>query len=62
MALLEIKKAGAPVLKEVCVPVDKIDSKLKRLMDDMADTMMVQLLPQRDGTDGFFIARLRRKE
>ena len=39
MALLEIKKAGAPVLKEVCAPVDKIDSKLKRLMDDMADTM-----------------------
>ena len=26
------------------------------------DDMMVQLLPQRDGTDGFFIARLRRKE
>ena len=39
MALLEIKKAGAPVLKEVCAPVDKIDSKLKRLMDDMAETM-----------------------
>ena len=39
MALLEIKKAGAPVLTEVCAPVDKIDSKLKRLMDDMAETM-----------------------
>ena len=39
MALLDIKKAGAPVLKEICAPVDKIDAKLKRLMDDMAETM-----------------------
>ena len=39
MALLEIKKAGDPVLKEVCAPVEKIDKQLKKLMDDMAETM-----------------------
>lgn len=39
MSLLEIKKAGAPVLKQHCEPVEKIDKKLKQLLDDMADTM-----------------------
>ena len=39
MALLDIRKAGDPVLKEVCQPVEKIDKKLKQLLDDMADTM-----------------------
>jgi len=39
MALLDIKKAGNPVLKEVCAPVEKIDKQLKKLMDDMAETM-----------------------
>ena len=39
MALLEIKKAGDPVLKEGCAPVEKIDKQLKKLMDDMAETM-----------------------
>ncbi|MBQ1867527.1 peptide deformylase [Selenomonas sp.] len=39
MALLDIKKAGDPVLKEVCAPVEKIDKQLKKLMDDMAETM-----------------------
>lgn len=39
MALLEIKKAGDPVLKEICAPVEKIDKQLKKLMDDMAETM-----------------------
>ena len=39
MAILDIKKAGAPVLKEVCAPVERIDKKLRRLLDDMADTM-----------------------
>ncbi len=39
MALLEIKKAGNPVLKEVCAPVEKIDRRLRRLLDDMAETM-----------------------
>ena len=39
MALLEIKKAGDPVLKLICAPVEKIDKQLKKLMDDMAETM-----------------------
>ena len=39
MSLMEIKKAGAPVLKEVCTPIDKIDAKLRTLLDDMAETM-----------------------
>lgn len=39
MASLEIKKAGDPVLKEICKPVDRVDSKLRKLLDDMADTL-----------------------
>ena len=39
MSLLEIKKAGAPVLKEVCAPVERVDKKFKKLLDDMAETM-----------------------
>lgn len=39
MAILDIKKAGAPVLKEVCTPVETIDRKLRRFLDDMAETM-----------------------
>lgn len=39
MSLLEIKKAGDPVLKQHCEPVEKIDKKLKLILDDMADTM-----------------------
>ena len=39
MSLLEIKKAGDPVLKQHCEPVEKIDKKLKLLLDNMAETM-----------------------
>ena len=39
MALLEIKKAGDPVLKEICKPVEKIDKRLRNLLDNMAETM-----------------------
>ena len=39
MALLEIKTAGDPVLKERCAEVEKIDKRIKRLLDDMAETM-----------------------
>jgi len=39
MALLDIKKAGDPILKEICEPVGHVDKKLKRLLDDMAETM-----------------------
>ena len=39
MAVLEIKKAGAPVLKEVCLPVERVDKGIRNLLDDMAETM-----------------------
>ena len=39
MAILEIKKMGDPVLKQICTPVDKVSKKLKILLDDMAETM-----------------------
>ncbi len=39
MALLEIKTAGNPVLKEICAPVEKIDKRLRIFLDDMAETM-----------------------
>lgn len=39
MSVMEIKKMGDPVLKEICKPVERIDKKLKRLLDDMAETM-----------------------
>ena len=39
MALLEIKQAGDPVLKTVCTPVEKIDKRLRKFLDDMAETM-----------------------
>ena len=39
MSLLEIKKVGAPVLKEICAPVERVDAKLRKLLDDMAETM-----------------------
>lgn len=39
MSLMEVKKAGDPVLKEICVPVEKIDRRLRRMLDDMAETM-----------------------
>ena len=39
MALLEIKTAGDPVLKKISEPVEKIDKRLRKLLDDMAETM-----------------------
>lgn len=42
MAILKVEHAGSPVLKEVCQPVDKFDSTLRRLLDDMAETMYKQ--------------------
>ena len=39
MTVLEVKKAGAPVLKEIAKPVTKIDKKIKKLLEDMATTM-----------------------
>lgn len=39
MAVLEVLKAGNPVLKEKSLPVAEIDKKMRRLLDDMTDTM-----------------------
>ena len=48
MAVLEIKTAGDPVLKHLAMPVAKIDKRIKKLLDDMAETMYA--------TDGVGIA------
>ncbi len=39
MAVLEIYKYGAPVLREKAVPVKKVNREIKKLLDDMAQTM-----------------------
>ena len=39
MAILPIIKAPDPRLKKKCQPVDVVDDELRRLMDDMLDTM-----------------------
>ena len=39
MALLEIKTAGDPVLKQICAPVEKIDKRFRNFLDDMYETM-----------------------
>ena len=39
MAVIEIKTAGDPVLKKTSEPVKKIDKRIKKLLDDMAETM-----------------------
>jgi peptide deformylase len=39
MAVLEIRKAGDKVLKEQSAPVGRIDRRIKRLLDDMVQTM-----------------------
>jgi peptide deformylase len=39
MALLDILTVPNPVLKQVSTPVDQVDDDLRRLMDDMLETM-----------------------
>ena len=39
MPVMEIRKAGDRILKEIAAPVEKIDRKIKHLLDDMAETM-----------------------
>ena len=39
MANLEIRRAGDPVLKKQCQAVEKVTGKIKKLLDDMAETM-----------------------
>jgi len=39
LALLDIVKAGDPVLKQIATPIEKVDSKIRKLMENMAETM-----------------------
>ena len=39
MAILEIHKYGSPILREVASPVKKVNREIKRLLDDLAETM-----------------------
>lgn len=39
MAVLDIVKAGTPVLKEIAAPVERLDTTIRRLLEDMAETM-----------------------
>ncbi len=39
MAILEIKRYPESVLREKCLPVENIDGKLQRLIDNMLETM-----------------------
>jgi peptide deformylase len=39
MAIVEVRKAGDKVLKEKAEPVLQVDKKIRRLLDDMAQTM-----------------------
>ena len=40
MALRNVVKDGAPILKKVCRPVTKFDDRLATLLDDMHETMI----------------------
>ena len=39
MSVLEIKKAGDPILRQIAEPVAKIDRKIKKILDEMTETM-----------------------
>ena len=39
MAILEIKKAGDPVLKQVAAPIERLTKWHRQILDDMAETM-----------------------
>lgn len=39
MAVLDVVKAGHPVLKQIAEPVEHVNKKLRALIDDMAETM-----------------------
>ena len=39
MSILTIIKAPDPILKKRCIPVDAVDDEIRRLMDDMLETM-----------------------
>ena len=39
MAILEIKKAGNPVLKQKAEPIERLTKRHRQMLDDMAETM-----------------------
>lgn len=39
--ILEVLKAGNPILKKISTPVEKVDRKIRRLLDDMHATMLL---------------------
>ena len=39
MALREVRKIGDDILRKKCRVVEKIDDRIKQLIDDMAETM-----------------------
>jgi peptide deformylase len=39
MALRNIVVEGDPILRKVCRPVDKVDDRIRMILDDMIDTM-----------------------
>ena len=39
MALRNIVVEGDPILRKVCRPVDKVDDRIRTILDDMIDTM-----------------------
>ena len=39
MAILNIVKVGDPVLRKTCRPIDNISGRIKRLAEDMVDTL-----------------------
>lgn len=42
MAVLEVIKAGNPVLKKVAEPVPFVNKRIRQLLDDMAETMKAE--------------------
>jgi peptide deformylase len=41
MAILSIIMAPDPILKKRCAPVDRVDDEIRRVMDDMLETMYI---------------------
>ncbi len=39
MALREIRRSGDEALRKVCKPVERVDDRIRQLLDDMAETM-----------------------
>ena len=63
MALLEIHVLGAPVLREPTKPVETVTDELRRLVDDMFETMHAAkgiglAAPQVGRTERLFVAEV----